>query len=193
MEVTVTDDDRRFAAEVHRLFSAKPHSQHIASRFALAHLAALVRGREFRSVLEFGAGIGTMTYLLLSRLPTATVECTERNETCLAALSVNIPESLRGRLIVHSNGTVPNRAFDLIIVDGKANLNGCLKPGTVCFIEGDRTQARAQIGAFFVHYRPGWRDITWRMTRLRFPVPNFGKGCWIGRVERVAGSRASEE
>src|SRR5215207_3102544 len=181
MKVEVTEADRALAADIHRLFSAKPHSEHIASEFALAHLAALVRTQDFRSVLEFGAGIGTMTYLLLSRLPAATVDCTDPNETCFSALGLDLPREMRTRLMIHRDASQLGRAFDLVIIDGAVDgvTATLFTPGSVCFAEGKRAKERrtiqqllneSQMACAFTNYLP-WRfqftrhRIEWRPLR----------------------------
>jgi hypothetical protein len=198
MKVEVSDADRTLAADIHRLFSAKPHSEHIASEFALAHLAAVLRTNDVQSALEFGAGIGTLTYLLLSH--GLAVECTEKHPICLAALDENLPPEMRERLTVHSRRPPPAKPFDLIIIDGRVKGAGYAKKGTICFAEGSRAEARAKLETAlntqgltcrFTNYPTG-REIRWRTTRFGFKIPQFRhpsgviihrRGCWIGRVE----------
>jgi len=72
-------------------------------------------------VLEFGAGIGTLTYLLLGvRDPRLNVVALETNPFCLAQLERNIPEEFKPRLtVIPTAGSVPQMHFDLIVVDGR--------------------------------------------------------------------------
>jgi len=49
-------------------------------------------------VLEFGAGIGTITYLLLSVRPEPNLIAVDANEFCLEQLERNIPDEFRSRL-----------------------------------------------------------------------------------------------
>jgi len=212
MKVEVSGADCTLAADIHRVFSAKPHSQHIASKFALAHLAAILRTHKIESVLEIGAGIGTMTYLLLSMLPdSAAVECTEDNEICLSSLDANLPREMRSRLIIHRHAHLVAGAFDLVVIDGAVNgvTASVFKAGSVCFAEGKRTKERrtiqqrlkeCQMACAFTNYLP-WRleftrrRIGWRPLRSRLkawlgiekPLPaiTWRKGCWIGRVEKI--------
>ena len=194
MRVTVTSQDEQRAREVHRLFSAKLHSEHIASEFALAHLAAVLRANEVRTVLEFGAGIGTMTYLLLSTLPELAVECTEKNELCFRALEDNLPAAMRARLHIHTERypVIKGGPFDLVIIDGRvAPGPNLLKAGSICFAEGDRESGRSTIEAalaergltcMFTNYENP--RLIWRASRFGVPRPSIArKGCWIGRVE----------
>jgi 16S rRNA A1518/A1519 N6-dimethyltransferase RsmA/KsgA/DIM1 with predicted DNA glycosylase/AP lyase activity len=48
--------------------------------------------------LEFGSGIGTITYLLLSANQSLTVVGVEANAFCLAQLDQNIPDDFKARL-----------------------------------------------------------------------------------------------
>jgi hypothetical protein len=189
MQVEVTRADWQKAREIYRLFSAKPNSEHIASPFSLAHVAAILRLQEVRSVLEFGAGIGTITYLILSSSEAA-VHATETHPLCLRALDENLPSEYRGRLTIHS-GRRPSLKgpFDLVVIDGGTDPGSAFGPGTIFFAEGDRTKARAAIEAAvakqgltcsFTHHCPA--GFGWRRTRFGFPVPSRRKGCWIGRV-----------
>jgi hypothetical protein len=192
MKVKVSDADRRSAAEVHRLFSAKPHSEHIASEFALAHLAAILRTGEITSVLEFGAGIGTVTYLVLSRVPHARVHCTEHNALCLSELAANLPPKMRERLTIHASAdTVPAEPFDLLIIDGKVSGANYVRPGSIYFVEGHRSQARVWLSdelnrrGLTCRFRkhPGPPKISWGVTRMQIPVPIMKRrGCWVGMV-----------
>jgi protein-L-isoaspartate O-methyltransferase len=212
MKVEVSEADRTLAADIHRLFSAKPDSEHIASKFALAHLAAILRTHKIGSVLEIGAGIGTMTYLLLSMLPdSVAVVCTEANELCLAALDENLPREVRNRLMVHRDAHLVERAFDLVVIDGSVDgvTAALFRPGSVCFAEGKRAKERRkiqqllnerQMACAFTNYLP-WsfqfvrQRIEWRPLRVRLkawlgiekPLPAITrrKGCWVGRVERL--------
>lgn len=187
MRIEVTKADWRKGREVHRLFKAKRHSEHIASEFALAHLAAVLRTNEIRSVLEFGAGIETITYLILSSLPETSVECTERHPLCLDALEQNISPDLRDRPTIYNDEQPVSGLFDLIVMDGKSDTSAVrLDEGAICFAEGGRTKARATLGptlkerglsADFTQYRPR-RSIGLRPTRWEIPLPKFDrKGC----------------
>jgi Methyltransferase small domain len=198
MKIKVTEADRQKAREVHALFSAKPHSEHIASEFALAHIAAVVRANAVSSVLEFGAGIGTVTYLLLSVLPeAATLDCVEADELCLDSLETNLPIEMRDRLTIHRNGRAPKkRSFDLVIIDGKIGLRfDFLEVGSICFAEGNRSKARRALERSlnerglmcrFTNY-PHWSwPPSWQKSRFGLPVPSMRqRGCWVGRVERA--------
>lgn len=131
------------AHHIHRRFASRLGAQHIATTRALACLSAVVRQHRPKTVLEFGAGIGTLTYLLLGvRDPRLNVVALETNPFCLAQLERNIPEEFKPRLtVIATAGSVPQMHFDLIVVDGRLPATqdwAFLQRGTVLFVEGDR-------------------------------------------------------
>ena len=183
-------EDRQRAKRIYLRFKERPGSDHIASEHALAHLSALLRRYEVKSVLEFGAGIGTITYLLLDVLPKRVeIVTVEQNEFCLEQLNHNISSEERKRLsIVHEMSSNSDRSFDLVIIDGKRrHAASFMRPDTLCFAEGSRSRARQAINAAlarrgltcsFKQYPTGVR-LSWRKgLRVREK-----KGCWIGAVE----------
>jgi hypothetical protein len=202
--ITVTKDDRALARRVHSVFAAKPGAKHIASEFALAHLAAVLRQHSIHSVLEFGSGIGTITYLLLNTLPpTARVVCAERDEWCRSQFANNIPADLQSRITLFPESRPKiSGTFDLIVIDGPTGVCG-VRDGSIIFAEGGRTTDRMTLQKYavtlgltceFTHYpQPGYR-IRWRMSRLGISLPRIRprKGCWIG-IARAAPTARSDE
>jgi len=166
------------ALRVHRRFKAFPGSEHIASRIALAHLAAILRQRDCKSALEFGAGIGTITYLLLQY--GLRVVSIEHDAFCQDQIKQNIPEQWQSRmtLITDRVGVDIDSVFDLVIIDGKlpaGNTYRFVRPGTICFVEGSRKYSTlkfqkrvAAAGLYCVmeNYKP-W-------TRLRVKIRKTG-------------------
>ena len=146
MQIKPNEDDWNVAKRICTRFLARPGADHIASPYALAHLAAILRQADVNSVVEFGAGIGTVTYLLLTYpSPNRTVVSTESNEFCLEQLQYNIPPEFKSRLAVISDFRQPNGHFDLAIIDGKippAEDYPFLRPGIICFVEGNREPQR---------------------------------------------------
>ena len=201
MQIKLTADDWRLARDIHKRFSWKTGSKHIATKFALAHLSAVLRTTEIRSVLEFGAGIGTISYLLLNELPNdVQVECTEHSDFCRSQLSHNIPSSLYERLIIHeTKQPMLKNQFDLVIIDGSVSRDtGFFADGSICFVEGNRrgivdriqrSLAERGLTCHFVNYMPR-RKIAWRLTRFYIPrtVLKPVKGCWISRVQTIPNS-----
>jgi methyltransferase family protein len=200
---------------VHRRFVSRLGAEHIATWRALAHLAAVVRQHQPKAVLEFGAGIGTITYLLLSANPNLNVVSVEANPFCLAQLEQNIPDQFKRRLtVVTLNDARLNDGFDLIVIDGDYGSNNYafLRQRTICFVEGTRAYQSAMLMQIarsknlildlqkqsFWLFRVRWRKtqlripwrktrlVRWRTTRVRFPVLKPVKTCKIGILSSPA-------
>ena len=149
----LTADDHSLAHDVYGRFKQYPGSKHISTEFALAHLSALMRLVQPKTVLELGAGIGTLTYLMLNHTncPPLLV-ATETNDFCISQLERNISKSF-GQSFILANGDDDlsdyvfsdnqksnfgdDLAFDLIVMDEDAseNMFKYLKHGTYLFIE----------------------------------------------------------
>jgi hypothetical protein len=206
MKVELSESDWAFAKSVYDEFSKKPGAQHIASEFALAHLSAVVNKVKPRSVLEFGAGIGTITYFLMKHpVNISHVTTTESNDFCLEQFAANIPDEFSGRydLVVDDSTLAPGqRHYDLVIVDVSVSSQGYayLDSGMTCFVEGARSTNRREIEAElagrglrcdFVNYNRGTQYCSIVLRRSKksgIPYPKFRfrkvrKGCWIGAVE----------
>ena len=208
MQVCPTEADWALAREVHGLFASKSGARHIASEFALAYLNALLNDSHPKHVLEFGAGIGTITTCLLnhpSRI--AQVTATEENEFCIGELSKNIGDRYAGRyqLVTEPFGLdVRNVHYDLVVVDGllASEHYEVITLGTICFVEGSRTPTRLAINeelagrnlvCLFVNFNRGTRYFHFGMRedpktgrrRLKFKFRKVLKGCWIGKVVSV--------
>lgn len=209
MKVEPTEADWDFAKSVHEEFSKKPGAKHIASEFALAYLSAVLSKVKPSAVLEFGAGIGTITYSLLKHPSNVGhVTTVENNPFCLEQFATNIPQEYSDRydLIEDDTGLTPGKqAFDLVIVDDsvKEQNYAYLDNGMTCFVEGTRSANRREIQSElasrglrcdFVNYNRGMQYFSLVMRRSKkagIPYPKFRlrkirKGCWIGTVEPAA-------
>jgi SAM-dependent methyltransferase len=191
------------ASDIFREFKTKPESQHIATEFAMVELSRLVARVKPRSVLEVGAGIGTITKLLLThpdRPKHLTV--TEGHPVCLAELAKNLEGvELSGYTLVKSAIEL-NMAehFDLVIFDGTLDDErqyAVFRSGTWCFVEGSRSKtieelkqklAKRGLGIAIENKRPGGRKVKLLSARrfLGLPLPAFKfkplKGCSLGQV-----------
>ena len=210
MKLMPNDDDRALARETFERFSARPGAQHIATEFALTYLSALLRTRRPSSVLEFGAGIGTITSMLLDH-PSGIehVTCTEDHPFCLEQLDQNLRPEQKERLrLIKEKGRLGDidRDFDLIIFDGEFGAFEKLQfldDRVACFIEGARTRTRDAIdrhladrslACHFTNYNRGRKlmSMSWRKKRrFGMPLPKLRfnkvvKGCWVGVVSRSA-------
>jgi protein-L-isoaspartate O-methyltransferase len=198
--------EAQLARSIFREFRARPESQFIASEFALRHLAEFLSSHPVNSVLEIGAGIGTVTKLLLMhpRRP-ARIVSTEAVPLCIDHLMKNLAgidrsgwTLVRG---IEQLGTDEN--FNLVIFDctlDAVSRYGFFEEGTWCFVEGNRRNERAVLADILrpsgltidMHgYFPGGYKV--RLARRKkpwlIPLPKLQikkkKGCYLGRVEAM--------
>ena len=201
MTITPTADDWKLASEIYAEFRAKPESQFIATRYALAYLSALISEIKPRCVLEIGAGIGTVTKLLLVHpVGVGSLISTEAHEGCRQLLSQNLPVSDRLHLYHDVKEAADGGPFDLVVLDSVIEPTHCSVLGneTTFFVEGFRGKERRTMEQFFTQagktvvfeqYAPGWRVR--RKSRLFLGiVPKFKlcrpKGCFVGHVQSQA-------
>lgn len=178
--------------QIYKLFKEKQGSEHIATPISIEKVAELARGA--KDILEFGAGIGTLTYSALANSD-AFVEIYEDNEFCIERLSENL-DGYEGRYaLITSYGFMPRRKkYDLIIVDGGMGgddggttnwiqnmFSDRLEP-TLVYFEGARLFQRKQVRhALFRRYtckieRVSCRDGFKGGTVMRFtPERNYLK------------------
>lgn len=192
-------DDTR-ALDVHRCFASARGADHIATLSALSWLSAVVRLVQPRRVLEMGAGIGTLTRLLLS-YPVEQVVATEQNEMCLNLLHANLAQDARLRVVTSPAELAPlGFEADLIVSDGGFYADSdeefrCARLNTLVFVEGDRCKLRARMAE---HLRGRGLDVRFApygkskfpsglgiRRRWGVPLPHFvwaKSGGWLGRV-----------
>lgn len=199
--------DWELAGRIHSEFHGKPESLHIALEHALAHLSASLRLQQPKSVLELGAGIGTITKLLLQmeNRPTRIV-ATEDHPVCLEAISDNLAGVDVSGLSVVTNIDdllALSDSYDFVICDGgflDQRVFRGVEENALCFFEGSRGPQRRLLNSCLEekglicelenYYRIGWHifmkepgtpeGLHWRRPKLK-----RRKGCWIGPVVRV--------
>ena len=151
------------------------------------------------SALEFGSGIGTITSLLLERLPRdARIVCAERNEWCRQQFERNIPASERHRVELLPDGRPEiEDAFDLVVIDGPASHSaGYVREGTICFVEGNRKETWSDIStamadrallARYIYPGASWKIVVAAEPARVQPPRKITRtiGCWIGVVEQT--------
>jgi predicted O-methyltransferase YrrM len=137
------------ADAIYSEFKEKPGSDHIASANAINTLMWVVERWRPKQVLEVGSGIGTLTRLLLDRLPPdASLTCVEGHDFCVAQFQINVGLGDSRMELVSTYEDVPAATyFDLIVVDGGSpeDFVALLGQGGVVFVEGDRSRQRELI------------------------------------------------
>ena len=102
--------------QIYKLFKEKQGAEHIASPVSIEKIVELAGGA--KNILEFGAGIGTLTYATLKSTD-AFIEIYEDNEFCIEKLRENLKEYADRYVHIGSYNCMPRRKkYDLIIVDG---------------------------------------------------------------------------
>ena len=205
VDVETTDENWRHAQLVHSEFKTKPGSECISTEFSLAYLSAVMTRYLPRTILELGAGIGTVTKLLLTHphRPDCIV-VTEDNEYCISAFKNNLTNyESEGVLLVTDLAELiaQDLQYDLIICDGgfedKNQFKG-LSEHTIFFFEGSRGPHRRllrqhldEIGLMYVEnnyvqkgYKFYFAKNPYHFLGISIPKPKMKrkKGCWIGRA-----------
>ena len=187
LDLDLNRADMALAERVHEEFSRKEGSETIASRRAMEWLATCVRVFRPRTVLEMGAGIGTLTELILTHdIAVDRLVTTEDNEYCLSVLRGNLSrgDDPRLHLVVTPEELSRLRLqADLIVADGsfwlKAAATGTLGPfheaefeaaavGTVIFVERFRRKWRKKLAE--VVGAQGMAVAVRRCSGLRMPI-----------------------
>src|SRR5262245_16653744 len=153
MQTGTSGYDLFISRTIHEEFSQKPGSHRIASAFSLCHLSRLMRLRRPKVVLEIGAGIGTISQLiLLHHERVQSLYSIEQDAFCCAALRENLtPQAGQKWNLVHSHTVVPNGlVFDLMVFDGNQydhSTFGLLSAETAVFIDGMRRETRGELAS----------------------------------------------
>jgi predicted O-methyltransferase YrrM len=139
--------DWKFAEHLFARYQAKEGSRNAARPVSLAHLAACLRTFRPRTVLEMGAGIGTITDALLSHHSgIRRIVAFEHNAFCLAAITQNIDTRDPRLTIVARREELPAITdIDMLVADGnygRAEAYDAVRLGTVFFVEGNRKPFR---------------------------------------------------
>ncbi len=209
MIVKPSEADWEFAESVHARFAVRPGSQHIATEFSLAHLSALLKASRPKTILEFGAGIGTLTYALLTHpADVAEIVSTECDAYCLEQLELNIPADLKPRNRVVTDMDVLLQepvTYDLVVFDGgfyDSRETLFMDKDSFCFIEGSRQATRDSVAeqlrkrglaCHLDNHHQGYRYFSFGRAKksgsgkrkLNFQWRRSLAGCWIGQVEPV--------
>ena len=147
---TPDESDKLKAERLYSLFSGLPLSDHIASVWSLSHLSALQRLLKPARILEIGAGIGTLTAMLL--YSGGSIVSVEPVEEFRKAHKENIGKHPRVMLVSDLTGI--KGPFDLAVIDGEFPKGFEDVAPKVMFIEGSRAHQRRALKREFVSYIP---------------------------------------
>jgi hypothetical protein len=159
-------------------------SDQIATRFALRIISKHLNEHRPKSILEIGAGIGTITELLIRELPTAKIFSYENNAWCISQLVKNINQK-QVQIITSHKSLLQTTESDFLIIDDYLDeeitfaLISRIKPESV-FIEGHRRRQRLYVVKSYK--KMGWK-IDFKNYRKSFDS-NKG-GCIIIKSNSV--------
>lgn len=178
MNIETDDADRRVGDETHARFAQLPHAKHIASRWSLRHMSALLVAIRPKRTLEAGAGIGALTSLLAASPGNEVVAVEPVAEFAQECKRNTGVEPLPDFVGVDGH-------FDLFVLDGSFGRRfvDLMKPGSVIFVEGARGRQRRELSGLlakrglapnFVSYVPDHKARK-----------GSSKGCHIGVVGEI--------
>jgi len=130
-------------------FHNQQGAEHIASLGSMQVIFDILHSLQPKTILEFGAGIGTLTYFCLENCQ-AQVDLYEDNAFCLAKLKENLSR-FKGRYYLFTDyenfRSLPHKSYDLVIVDGGPyrlfpEILNSLDNIRVVFFEGRRFKAQ---------------------------------------------------
>jgi protein-L-isoaspartate O-methyltransferase len=131
------------------------HEYQQASPSAQAGLRRWLQRIRPRRVLEVGAGVGTLTRVILAEAPRAALRFVEDSDLCLSILyrAVAVTEAQR----VHDGGVSEAGPYDFVVIDGGTQTPAyyeALTPRAVVFVEGGRRDQRAALESLHRSRRP---------------------------------------
>jgi protein-L-isoaspartate O-methyltransferase len=187
-------DIRQEADRILKRFEQLPGSEHIASAHAVEGLFEWLEKRQPETVLEMGAGIGTLTAALLvyqdqrrAAGKDARILCVEDHPFCLEQLARNMAEHAGRYEVIANVGELPAdvKQFDFVIVDGgevDERYFTRLSPGATVFVEGHRSKYRELL-------EQANRGRKWIRANIR--STDKSAGYWLYRFEPGSDERLS--
>jgi hypothetical protein len=136
-------------------FKSYEGSDHIATRSSQINMLTLLESIKPREILEFGAGIGTLTALALENSE-ANITAVEKNKWCLEQFAVhNLPNN---RIMLTQSMPMSNH-YDFYIIDDAISINEVCKifdgkkKSFIVFIEGKRSSTVAKLSFYSIFYK----------------------------------------
>jgi len=133
------------AKENYEKFCNLPGSLHIATIGSQFNLLNLIDQYKPKSLLDFGAGIGTMSNLVLNYDHISLI-IVEKNEFCETQLKINLPID---HVLIHKK--IPKCRFDFVIIDDTIKFTEIFRilnfagDKLVVFIEGRRSSTISKL------------------------------------------------
>lgn len=150
-------DKSKIITKVYSGYCKAEGNQNIASEYAIQKLQNLIDHFRVKNVLEVGLGIGAIAGSLLSTNADLEYTGTEHNEFCLNALKKNLGEKHMELKVFSELSEVPEKKYDLIIIDGKdpdlGKIQQLVTRHGIITIEGDRLPQQKILRKFFPKHK----------------------------------------
>lgn len=165
----------KLISSIFEKYSKLVGSDQIATRYALRIISKHINEHQPKSILEIGAGIGTITELLIRELPSAKIVSYENNAWCVSQLAKNIDQK-QVQIITSHKSLLETTESDFLIIDDYLDeettlaLISRIKPGSV-FIEGHRRRQRLYV--IRSYKKMGWK-INFKNYRKSFDSDKGG-------------------
>ena len=193
-------DSRRHVEENYLKFCQLDGNEYIASEFVIYKILRMIKKFGLHDILELGVGIGTIadTVLNYSEASKVTINYvgTEEDEFCKNALKNNVERYSDLKLFENLQSIPKEFKFDLIIVDGSADLDlikDSCKNKCIILVEGDRMKQTDKILSIFPkasyvqlisltrkkEYAPGKKRVYKSGARLIFLNPDLSMKIYI--------------
>ena len=198
----MNSNNEKIVLDVYSKFKSYKGSEHIATISSMMNLLEIIQTKSFREVLDFGAGIGTISALVLDNT-TANITAVEKNAYCANEFKKHLLPNKRINLC----SSLPEKLFDLCIIDDSISVREIIGifsasgDKVVIFIEGRRGISVAIFSLLSMFHRysgkyfegkSGWnpQDKNSREKAgsyfifTKSSLPNSVKS-WLKRIERT--------
>ncbi len=139
-----------YALTLRRKFAAQSGSDQIALLVSLRTLLELLNHRSPVEILELGAGIGTISEMLLEK-SSAKITCVENNDFCIGVIKKNLRELRNFTLLTDYSGLDAGHSAEFMIIDVNIGIYSVKKLVSnsrnlnLVFIEGHHLLHRLEI------------------------------------------------
>jgi hypothetical protein len=136
-------------------FKSYEGSAHIATESSQENLLTILKSLQLKDILDFGAGIGTLSALALDNSK-ANICAVEKNKWCFDQFTAHLLPSNR---ITLTSAIPINKHYDLYIIDDSVSVREVCKifkggkKTFVVFIEGRRSSTITKFSFFSIFYK----------------------------------------